>query len=68
MIWQKIFWDLKLIALTLVAIDMKEDIIKKTSLISLGVILLCIGATIAAPNLIIGFIVNTVIKAIYDSR
>ena len=57
------------IALTLVAIDMKEDIIKRTSLISLGVLLLCIGATIAASNPIIGFLVNiaVIFAIVYQS-
>lgn len=49
------------ISLTLVSIDMHEDILRKTSLISLSILVLCIGATIAAANPILGLIINIII-------
>lgn len=57
------------IALTLVAIDMKEDIFKRTSLISVGVLILAIASTIAASNPILGLIVNiiTIFTVVYQT-
>ncbi|MGL4373911.1 MAG: FUSC family protein, partial [Turicibacter sp.] len=49
------------IALTLVTIDLKENIIRKTFLISMVLVTLGIGASIASVNVIFGFIVNAVI-------
>ncbi|MEG0843518.1 MAG: FUSC family protein [Romboutsia sp.] len=49
------------IALTLVMIDLKEDIFRKTFLISMAIMLLGIGATVSAMNPVIGLIVNIVI-------
>lgn len=48
------------IALTLVSIDMREDIVRKVSLICMAIIILCVGATIAATNPYIGFVINII--------
>ncbi|WP_438519491.1 FUSC family protein [Clostridium sp.] len=49
------------IALTLVTIDLKEDILRKTTLISIVIVILGIGASIAFVNPLIGLAVNMII-------